>query len=288
MTESTTTLPAIERRIELRASPERLWRALTEPDELAEWFGQRCSIDLRPGGGAWFEWDDGGRFLARVEVVDTPRRFAFRWAVEQGQAVDAGAATLVELTIEPGRGGGSVLYLRESGFPSQAKRFGNVHGWVDELGDLTAHLATEPWQAGIRRSYRLRSTPERVWQALSTIEGLDSWFGPTVDLAMVPGSEGWFDWPAHGRFAVRIEAIEPPSYLAWSWTPHRDVHLGEAGEVLRTEWLVRAAEDGGTRLELLETGFIGPEEWRSNSEGWDSDVLAALRRSLGESDDSTT
>jgi uncharacterized protein YndB with AHSA1/START domain len=175
-----------------------------------------------------------------------------------------------------------VLHLRESGFTETASRFGNVQGWLEELHDLLRHLAEEPWQAGIRRTYSLRSAPERVWEAIGTIAGLDGWFGPTVGLAMEPGSEGWFDWPTHGRFAVRIEVVEPPRYLAWSWTPHRDVRLVDAREVLRTEWYVAPADGGGTDLHLLETGFMGPDEFRDNAEGWDSDVLPALRRLLGE------
>lgn len=281
-TGATTTDLVIERSLELRASPARVWRALTDAEELAGWFSQRCEIDLRPGGDASFDWDDGGLYRARVEVVEAPRRLVVQWATEEGRALDDGLSTRMEWRIEPGRAGGSVLHLRESGFTTPVSRFGNVHGWLDELRDLLGLLAEEPWQAGIRRTYALRSAPERVWDAIATIEGLDAWFGPTVGLEIRAGSEGWFDWPRHGRFAVRIEAVEPPRYLAWSWTPHRDVRLADASEVLRTEWYVSAAEGGGTALDLLETGFMGPDEFRDNAAGWDSDVLAALRRLLGE------
>jgi uncharacterized protein YndB with AHSA1/START domain len=285
MPETTTAreVAAIERRIELRASPERVWRALTEAGELAAWFCQRCEIDLRQGGDASFDWDDGGLYRARVEVVEPLRRLVVRWAAEQDRAIDDGPTTVMEWRLEPGRAGGTVLHLRESGFTELAARFGNVQGWLDELRDLLALLAEEPWQSGIRRTYALRSAPERVWEAIATITGLDGWFGPTVGLEIRAGSEGWFDWPKHGRFAVRIEAVEAPRYLAWSWTPHRDVRLADASEVLRTEWYVGAAEGGGTALELLETGFTGPDEFRDNSSGWDSDVLPALRKLLGES-----
>ncbi|HEX5589880.1 MAG TPA: SRPBCC domain-containing protein [Candidatus Limnocylindrales bacterium] len=275
---------AIERRLELRASPARVWRALTDPAELAAWFSQRCGIDLRPGGEAWFDWDDGGRYAARVEAVEPERRLVIRWATEEDQALDAGPTTVIEWTLEPGRNGGSVLRLRETGFTDPAARFGNVHGWLDELHEL-AELVAEPgdaWQAGIRETYELRSEPDRVWAAIATTEGLNGWFGPIVGLAIEPGSEGWFDWPAHGRFAVRIEAVEAPRYLAWSWTPHRDVPLADATEVLRTEWYVAGKDGGGTRLHLFETGFQGPDEHRANAEGWATDVLAALRKLLGE------
>ena len=40
----TTTIPAIERTLVLRASPERVWRALTDSDELSQWVGQRADL----------------------------------------------------------------------------------------------------------------------------------------------------------------------------------------------------------------------------------------------------
>ena len=45
----TTTIAAIDRQLDFRASPERLWRALTEDGELGAWFGQRAQLDLRRG-----------------------------------------------------------------------------------------------------------------------------------------------------------------------------------------------------------------------------------------------
>ena len=55
-----------------------------------------------------------------------------------------------------------------------------------------------------------------------------------------------------------------------------------ATAVLRTEWYVAGREDGGTDLHLLETGLFDEQGWAANSAGWDSDVLAALKRVLGE------
>jgi uncharacterized protein YndB with AHSA1/START domain len=283
-TPSPASVAAIERRVALAAPPERVWRALTDPAELAAWFGQAAELDLRVGGLGWFEWSDGGRFHARVERVDEPRAFAYRWARDRDTLVDAGPSTLVEFRLEPAPGGGTVLHLRESGFMDTDGRRENVHGWLDELADLAEALADEPWQAGVRRIYSLRSAPERVWAALATREQLDAWFGPTEGLEIRAGSSGWFAWPQHGRFAVRVEAVEPPTYLAWSWTPAGETPLERAAQVLLTEWLVRGRPDGGTDLHLLETGFTDPAEWRENSAGWDSDVLAGLRRVLGEGD----
>ena len=41
----------------------------------------------------------------------------------------------------------------------------------------------------------------------------------------------------------------------------------------------------GTNLHLLETGFTEPKGHKMNDDGWDFDVLPALRKHLGEAPD---
>src|SRR5437868_5381192 len=68
----------IEKEIFIRATPERVWRALTEQAELARWFMREATLDLRPGGALTHDWGHsrkGGTFL----VVDPPRQFVFTW-----------------------------------------------------------------------------------------------------------------------------------------------------------------------------------------------------------------
>lgn len=273
---------AIERRLDLAAAPERVWRALTDSKELTAWFSQRASFPTEVGGEGWLEWDGYGRFRVRIEAIEPGRRIAWRWATNADGPIED-ESTLVEWTVEPAPGGGSTLHLRESGFVRPAARSDNVAGWLAELDELVAHLAVEPWQRGIRRTYALRSTPGRVWDAFTRPEELAAWWGGHGHLEIRPGFEGWWDWPSEGgRFAMRIEAVEPIEYLCWTWATVADEPLAEAREVLRTEWHLEPLEDGGTNLHLLETGFRGPDGHRLNEAGWDSDVLPALRRHLGE------
>ncbi len=281
---ATTTTEAIERRLELRASPERVWRALTDSDELAGWFSQRADLTPEPGSEGWLEWDGHGRFAVRVEVAEAPSRLAWRWMNGPDAAIDAGS-TLVEWRLEPTADGGTLLSLRESGFAGPSNRTDNAVGWLQELAELVAFVAIEPWDAGIRKTYEFRSSPERVWQAFADPAQFSAWFGGTDPFELVAGVDGWFVWPSEGgRFAVRVDVVEPPTYLAWRWSATPDVALEDSAEVLRTEWAFERREDGGTNLHLLETGFGGPKNFRLNTEGWDTDVLPALRRVLGEAE----
>lgn len=277
----TIAVAAIERQLDFRASPERLWRALTDDAELGQWFGQGANVDWRPGGEGFFEWDGHGRIPVRVEVFDPVTRLAWRWG-DVGKAVDE-RSTLVEFRLDPLPAGGTRLFLRESGFETEDARWGNTEGWLSELAELAQHVAAEPFEGGIRRTYALASAPDRVWRAFSEPAELAAWWSGSPDIEIRPGYAGWFVWPNEGgRFGMRIEAVEPPRYLSWTWTPLPEVPVAAAETVLRTEWTLVPRADGGTDLHLFESGFTEPEGFAMNSGGWDGDVLPALRRHLGE------
>ncbi|GAA1242048.1 SRPBCC family protein [Pseudonocardia aurantiaca] len=63
----------MERR--LKQSPEKVWRAVTEPERLAEWFPTTVTPDLREGGAVEFGFGSAGI----VTDLDEPRLFAFTW-----------------------------------------------------------------------------------------------------------------------------------------------------------------------------------------------------------------
>ena len=67
----------VEREITLDAPPEEVWEALTDPEQLEEWFANDVEFDLERGGV--FRWDDGEIRHAVVEEVDAERRLAIRW-----------------------------------------------------------------------------------------------------------------------------------------------------------------------------------------------------------------
>jgi uncharacterized protein YndB with AHSA1/START domain len=278
---ATTTIPAIERTIDLFAPPERVWRALTDPEELVAWFGDRTDFRAEVGYEGWMEWDGHGRFPMLVEEADPPRRLAVRWRNEPGTQL-GDDATLVEWDLTPLPDGGTRLHLRESGFKDPAGRSGNTAGWLHELGELVALLGTEPFRRGVRKTWQLSSSIERVWEAFADPERFRQWWAGDEPPPLVEGHEGWWVWTGMGRFGLRIDVVERPTFLAWTWTPIPDVPVAEASVRLHTQWSFEAREDGGTTVNLLETGHTEPEGYAMNDGGWDSDVIAGLRRVLGE------
>jgi uncharacterized protein YndB with AHSA1/START domain len=134
----------IERVVEIAHPPSKVWAALTTAEGLGTWFGERATIDLRPGGAATLAWNEGFTQDLRVERVEEPRVFAFTWHI-YGLPDDDPRRTYVEFTLEP-VDSGTRLTVVETGFAQLAddahdKAFGgNVKGWASELGELVAYL----------------------------------------------------------------------------------------------------------------------------------------------------
>ena len=134
----------IERTVEIARPPARVWAALTTAEGLGAWFGDRATIDLRPGGAAQVEWKEGPTADIRVERVEEPRVFGFTWHI-YGLPDDDPRRTYVEFTLEPA-GAGTRLTVVESGFAQlpedlYRKAFdGNTEGWRSELAELAAYL----------------------------------------------------------------------------------------------------------------------------------------------------
>jgi uncharacterized protein YndB with AHSA1/START domain len=102
----------IERRIELPASLEIAWQAVTDPEWLALWLADVIVIDPQPGGEARFRIGSETR-TGWVEDVCAPQdraagRLAFWWAV------DDEPASRVELTLTEIQAGRTLLRVVES------------------------------------------------------------------------------------------------------------------------------------------------------------------------------
>lgn len=134
----------IERSMELSHPPARVWAALTTPEGLSAWFGEKANIDLRPGGAAQMTFSGGLTVDMRVERVEEPKVFGFTWQLPDLPADDP-RRTYVEFTLEA-VGSGTRLRLVESGFaqlPGDSRRKTydtHTEGWVSELGELAGYL----------------------------------------------------------------------------------------------------------------------------------------------------
>ena len=138
----------IVREILIDAPIEVVWRTVTEPDQVSQWFADRVDLVIEPGAHGYMEFGDQGGPVV-VETVDPPTRFSFRWNHPRDEEPVAGNSMLVEFTLTPEGDERTQLRVTESGhelraWPEEEKqRYADEHreGWGDFLDQLVTLLA---------------------------------------------------------------------------------------------------------------------------------------------------
>jgi uncharacterized protein YndB with AHSA1/START domain len=128
----------------IRATPERLFEAWTEPAHLLSWWGPRgvtcigAEVDLRIGGRYRIEnaFPDG-RVVALVgefEVIDRPHRLTYTGQVDGND----GAPERITVRFEPRDGGTEVIVTHER-IHGEESRDQHQRGWDGCLEGLAEH-----------------------------------------------------------------------------------------------------------------------------------------------------
>jgi uncharacterized protein YndB with AHSA1/START domain len=168
-----TSTDKIEKRVKLKASVSRVWRAISSSEEFGRWFGVRLEGAFTPGktikGTFELVFDEaalmehqkrigvrpsklrlpsGSSVFCTVERVEPERYFSFRW-IPYG--IDAEAdpenepTTLVEFRLEPVNDG-TELTIVESGFdrvPAHRRERAfrmNEGGWAAQSDKLAKYV----------------------------------------------------------------------------------------------------------------------------------------------------
>lgn len=127
-------------------SPEKVWRAWTEPQALSRWFGPAdtesvtsAELDVRVGGrySIAFRTADGQehRVSGTYQEVAPLRRLSFTWAWQS----TPDRVSLVAIELEP-KGGGCELRFRHDRFFDQQARDNHERGWTGTFVKLDAFL----------------------------------------------------------------------------------------------------------------------------------------------------
>jgi uncharacterized protein YndB with AHSA1/START domain len=145
-------LMRIDRSIDIEASPERVWRALTDAEHLSAWFQVRIEGDIATGSAVWMTSTTpdqvGQRFRVRFMELTPPRRLVWRWhpgAVDPAVDYSREPETVVTFILEAA-GSGTKLSVSETGFDevSLARRAkvyeDNNQGWAEVLVWLQEHV----------------------------------------------------------------------------------------------------------------------------------------------------
>jgi uncharacterized protein YndB with AHSA1/START domain len=127
----------------IKASPEKIWEAITQPDQTARYFhGARItttperSVSYGPDGS---KWGDGP-----VLEFDPPRRLVHEWRSMYDEDMAAEQPSRVTWEIEPQDGGYCMLTLTHDRLEGAPKTAASVSGpgWMFVLSGLKTVLET--------------------------------------------------------------------------------------------------------------------------------------------------
>jgi uncharacterized protein YndB with AHSA1/START domain len=262
----------IERSTWIAAPRDRVWQAVSAPEQIAQWF-------LPPALGATMSLDASGKLtvlmgpmaaeIAAVEATEAPRRLTMRGKPD---GVIATTYTLEEVD------GGTKVTVTMHGFEQlpQDSRHDRVapseESWEKALANLKAYVegAALPHPEGfiaalfgyrrmireviaVERSIWVKAPVERVWSAISDPARIQQWFSPGTEwrgtglrvgatLAVVDAETG------SDTHVQVIDALEPPHLLV----TRSVVEPPQTPEVTRWQLI---AENGGTRVWLTYSGY---------------------------------
>ena len=125
----------IEHTVEYAHPPEKVWRALTEPAQIARWFPSqwgKTTTDFRPVVGAEFRMEAEkkrgwrGHVTGKVLEVVPHERLVYTWVGSPQEDVEP---TRVEWTLEPTTKGTRLRLVYR-----MSPQFTGLMGWMAEKG----------------------------------------------------------------------------------------------------------------------------------------------------------
>ena len=130
--------------------PEDVWSALTDPEQLRQWYMTRAKIDGRPGGSvdmvsgpAPFHWT--GEILA----WEPPRLLEYTWNIDPREELPHGEKTVVRYELQASEGG-TLLTLTHRNL-TRGTALGFAPGTHTFLDRLEAMLDKSPMPDWVRR-----------------------------------------------------------------------------------------------------------------------------------------
>lgn len=127
----------------------------------------------------------------------------------------------------------------------------------------------------IERTIEIAHPPAKVWAALTTAEGLGTWFGNQATIDLRPGGSAGMKWDTGYTAEMRVERVEEPVVFGYTW------HIyGLPDDDPRRTYVEFTLEPAGagTRLTVVESGFAQLAEeahhkaYGGNTDGWASEL----------------
>lgn len=161
----------IELTVELDASPEDVFRAVTDGTELAKWLAPEARSTAPEGGkkgSIWISWGEGMSVEHEIEIFDYPKHVRH----PSGKNGETKAPLYADWSIEARGGGKTTLRLVHSGFSVGADWDGeyeaHARGWKLMLENLRQYFARHAHQPAVHLPVmsKVESPGGSIWKTL--------------------------------------------------------------------------------------------------------------------------
>jgi len=263
----------MKRIIRIAAPVERVWQALTTPDDIIQWFSPRLPgavMKLDDSGKITVHFGEMGVDFVTLETVESLQQLTIRGLPD--------GVVATTLTLEPDKEGTTITVML-AGFESlvgdtSAERMAesgaaweqtlqNLKAFIDGtdlpfpqalVGPLFGYWRNNRQKAFLERSIWIAAPRERVWQAITDPKQLQPWYSPATEwqLSALEVGGRLYVYNAETERDMHVEIIEvlnPPSQFATRSIPEAPDTIEKNKVYTLTE------ENGGTRLTLILTGY---------------------------------
>jgi uncharacterized protein YndB with AHSA1/START domain len=161
----------LELSVELDASPEDVFRAVTDGTEIAKWLAPEARVTAPEGGkkgSIWISFGEGMSVEHEIDIFDAPKRIRH----PSGKNGETKAPLYADWSIEAREGGKTTLRLVHSGFSASADWDGeyeaHARGWKLMLQSLRHYFARHAHEPAVHLPFmsNVESPRGSIWKSL--------------------------------------------------------------------------------------------------------------------------
>jgi uncharacterized protein YndB with AHSA1/START domain len=244
---------------DIDAPPADIWRALTDPASVKQWFFT-CQGSLEMvGRDCVLDFDDGDYFLCRPMVVQPPHYLEWRW-----RWLGIGPAWSVKWHLTPTDYGTKVTVVDEALNPPARTGHYRGEGWPEILDLLGAFVRTGTnyrWPCR-SQSYVLSELPVTIyaaWEQLFSDSGLRWWLHGFTGRLAAGDSVNIEMGDATGAVQMVVKEVVPPMYNTFPFVSFSFKRPFWPAEIPGRLFLEPAGW-GRSLLQVFQTGWenLGP------------------------------
>jgi uncharacterized protein YndB with AHSA1/START domain len=129
-------------------APDKVWKAITDPVELANWYMTRAQVDARKGGAIEL-WAGISHFhvTGKILVWDPPRIFEHEWNVDPRRELPKGERAVIRWELTPQSDGGTLMKLTHRNLTRETSMgfAPGTHAFLDRLEAFLSGTELPNW-----------------------------------------------------------------------------------------------------------------------------------------------